>query len=91
MGMGDYVYVDRGERHGLEIGSELEVFESGFNVMERVRRTTVHTPDEVVATLVVVGTQPGSAVAYVAHSLREIQLGDKFRTPRVNDSLASAR
>ena len=47
MGMGDYVYVDRGELHGLEVGSELEIFDGGRNVADPVRRSTVHTPDEV--------------------------------------------
>ena len=91
MGMGDYVYVDRGELHGLEVGSELEIFDGGMNVADPVRRSTVHTPDEVVATMVIVDLQPTSGVAYITHSTRELQVGDLFRTAPPNDSLAQAR
>ena len=91
MGTADYVYVDRGRLHGLEFGSELEIFDSGVNVADRVRRSMVHTPDEVIATLVIVDLQPTSAVAYVTHTTRELQVGDLFRTTPPNDALAQAR
>lgn len=91
MGMGDYLYLNRGEIDGLEIGSELEVFERGFTAADRVRGSTVHTRDEVVATLVVVSLEPRTAVAFVTHTRRELEVGNSFRTIPPSDSLASLR
>jgi hypothetical protein len=91
MAMGDYVYLDRGELHGLEVGSELEIFDSGFNALDHVRSSTVHTPDEVVAALVIVDLQETSAVAYITMSTRELEVGDVFRNAPMKRAVASLR
>jgi len=79
MGDGGYVYLNRGEFHGVEVGSELEVFETGRIVNERSRRTDVRTPDHSVATLVVVSVTPDTSVAFVLDSSRELEVGDDVR------------
>ena len=84
---GEYVYLNRGEFHGLEIGTELEVFDSGAIMNERERRIDVRTPDTPVATLVVVTVDAESAVAFVLSADREIAVGDTVR-PVVDRSLA---
>ncbi len=84
---GEYVYLNRGEFHGLEIGTELEVFDEGDIVNERERRIDVRTPDTPVATLVVVTVDAESAVAFVLSADREIAVGDAVR-PVVDRSLA---
>jgi len=84
---GEYVYLNRGEFHGLEIGTELEVFDSGAIMNERERRIDVRTPDTPVATLVVVTVDAESAVAFVLSADREIAVGDAVR-PVVDRSLA---
>ena len=76
---GEYVYLNRGEFHGLEIGTELEVFDSGAIMNERERRIDVRTPDTAVATLVVVTVDAESAVAFVLSAEREIAVGDMVR------------
>lgn len=76
---GGYVYLNRGEFHGVEVGSELEVFESGEIRKERERRVAVRTPDTPIATLVVVTVEPESSVAFVLNSSREIAVGDAVR------------
>ena len=87
MADGGYVYLNRGEFHGVEVGSELEVFDEGSIMNERERRIDVRTPDKSIATLVVVKVEPESSVAFVLKSAREIAVGDAVR-PVVDRSLA---
>lgn len=76
---GEYVYLNRGELDGLEIGSELEVVNPGKVRNDAPRDTDVQTPDHKVATLVVVSTEPQTAVAYVLNASRELEVGDTVR------------
>jgi hypothetical protein len=87
MADGGYVYLNRGEFHGVEVGSELEVFESGQILNERERRVDVRTPDKGIATLVVVKVEPESSVAFVLSADREIAVGDYVR-PMVDRRMA---
>jgi len=84
MGPTDYVYLNRGSIHGLEVGTELEVYEAGTQERERVRNITVRVPDNVVANLVVVTLQPEAAVAYVTSGTRELEVGEVARGVRYN-------
>lgn len=79
MADGGYVYLNRGEFHGVEVGSELEVFDPGAVVNDRVRRVDVRTPDHSVARLVVVTVTAESSVAFVLTSTRELVVGDDVR------------
>jgi hypothetical protein len=83
MAGGGYVYLNRGEFHGVEIGSELEVFDAGGIVNDRPRRVDVRTPDHPVAKLVVVSVMPETSVAFVLSSSRELEVGDDVR-PRLS-------
>ncbi len=76
---GGYVYLNRGEFHGVEVGSELEVFESGRVKNEGERRVDVRTPDQSIATLVVISVEEESAVAFVLSAIRELEIGDTVR------------
>lgn len=79
MGDGGYVYLNRGEFHGVEVGSELEVFDHGSVENDQARRVDVRTPDHFVAKLVVVSVMPDSSVAFVLKSSRELEVGDAVR------------
>jgi hypothetical protein len=79
MADGGYVYLNRGEFHGVEIGSELEVFESGKILNDRSRRVDVRTPSHRVARLVVVSVNAETSVAFVLTSSRELEVGDSVR------------
>ncbi|MCP4905544.1 MAG: LysM peptidoglycan-binding domain-containing protein [bacterium] len=79
MADGGYVYLNRGEFHGVEVGSELEVFDGGGIVNERERHVDVRTPDSSIATLVVVSVESDSSVAFVLGSSRELTIGDHVR------------
>lgn len=79
MADGGYVYLNRGEFHGVEVGSELEVYESGRVTNERERRVDVRTPDASIATLIVVTVEAESSVAFVLSSKRELEVGDAVR------------
>ena len=82
MADGGYVYLNRGEFHGVEIGSELEVFEPGEIINDRPRRVDVRTPDHPVARLVVVSATAETSVAFILTSDRELEVGDDVR-PRL--------
>jgi len=79
---GEYVYLNRGALHGVEVGSELEVYESGEILQERTRNVDVQTPDFVVARIVVVRVEPESSVGYVIGAERALVAGDTVR-PRL--------
>jgi nucleoid-associated protein YgaU len=79
MGSIDYVYLNRGELDGLEVGSPLEVYRTGWIASEPARKTKVEVPDRVIAQLLVVRAQPETAVAMITHTETELELGDRFR------------
>lgn len=79
MGTSDYVFVDIGAVQGVEIGTDLEVYDPGYLVKDTARGRTVSTPDRVIADLVVVTVQEESAVAFIAHTRRELTVGDSVR------------
>jgi hypothetical protein len=76
---GGYVYLNRGEFHGIEVGSALEVYDSGAVMEEHERGVDVRTPDRVVAKLLVVTVEPDSSVAFVLTAKRELEVGDTVR------------
>lgn len=79
MGTQDFVYLNRGALQGLEVGSPLEVYRQSFLAEESTRNERVRVPERVVAQLLVVKTDPNTAVAYVAGTNTELALGDHFR------------
>jgi hypothetical protein len=79
MGTVDYVYLNRGELDGLEVGSPLEVYRSSWVADEPARNTKVEVPDRVIAELLVVRAQPETAVAMITHTETELEMGDRFR------------
>ena len=54
MGTADYVFVDVGAVHGVEVGTDLEVYDGGVSVMDNAQNEKRKTPDRVIADLVVV-------------------------------------
>ncbi len=79
MGDSDYVFLDRGSVHGLEVGSHLEVIAGGTVQREVVQRTKVQTPPLPLAELVVVSVRPDSSVAVVYRAKSEIERGARIR------------
>lgn len=79
MADGGYVYLNRGELDGLEVGSELEVIDPGRIMTDAPRGVDVQTPDHKVATLVVVSVEPQTAVAFVLNASRVLEVGDRVR------------
>ncbi|MEZ4333551.1 MAG: LysM peptidoglycan-binding domain-containing protein [Myxococcota bacterium] len=79
MADGGYVYLNRGELDGLEVGSELEVIDPGRIMTDVPRGVDVQTPDHKVATLVVVSVEPQTAVAFVLNASRVLEVGDRVR------------
>ena len=79
MGTADFVYLNRGALQGLEVGSPLEVYRQAYMANEPTRNERVRVPELVVAELLVVKTDPNTAVALVKATSTELSLGDHFR------------
>jgi len=82
MGQQDVVYLDRGSRHGLAVGSPLEIYRTlGKNGMayDPAQKTTKRVADHVVAKLLVVDVSDDTSVAVVTHTTEELNRGDHFR------------
>ena len=79
MGDGDHVYLNRGSLHGFQAGSEVEVYVPGTRRSDKISGRKVTTPDHIVAQLVLVEVQPKTAVAYVTHTTRPLEIGDQIR------------
>jgi hypothetical protein len=75
----DVVYLNRGTEDGLLVGSPLEVIRPGELALDQETGQRRLLPDHVMASLVVVSAEPGSAVALVTSANHEIQRGDVFR------------
>jgi hypothetical protein len=82
MSQSDVVYLDRGTRDGLVVGSPLEIYRrlgdqgaARDEAQNQVRRIA----DHVVAKLVVVDVYDDTAVAVVTHTTEELNRGDHFR------------
>jgi hypothetical protein len=82
MGEGDYVYLNRGALHGFEVGSAIEIFESGELRKDQATGRKVMTPDHIVGKLVIVAVRPDSSVAFVVRASHELQVGDRVRPAR---------
>jgi hypothetical protein len=86
IGWNDFVYLNRGSVDGLEVGSPLEVYRTGYTTEDPARDEKVHVPDRVIAKLIVVRTSEETAVAMITKAETELALGDRFRgaPPEVN-------
>ena len=69
----DAVYVNVGSIHGIELGTQLEVFDRG-GVMSASKM-----PDTVIAELVVIGVEPETSIAFITETDRELTVGDSVR------------
>lgn len=79
IGGNDLVYLNRGERAGLSVGSPLEVFRPIGSGVDEAQQQERALPDHVVARMLVVSTTGDTATAVVTHAAGEIEVGDRFR------------
>lgn len=75
----DTVYLNRGTDHGLEVGNPIEVYEPGAIVRDEETKIDHRMPDDVIANLIVITTQPETSVALVTHVNKQLHRGDMFR------------
>ena len=82
MAQTDIVYLDRGARDGLAVGSPLEIYRSLGNQgksVDSAQNQERRIADHVVAKLLVVDVYDDTAVAGVTHTTEELNRGDSFR------------
>ncbi len=79
MGSTDIVYLNRGARDGLAVGSPLEIFRPLGSGTDEAKGQAVKLPDHVIAKLLVVDVTDESAAAVVTHTVTELSRGDRFR------------
>lgn len=78
-GEGDLVVIDRGTRHGVNSGSELEVYRAGKEVLDPVTLGRVLVPDDVIGQVFVLRASDRTSVALVQTANRPVRVGDHFR------------
>lgn len=81
MAQGDLVFLNRGAEDGLEVGNPLEVFRDKGRARDPMTKAKVTLPEDIVAGMIVISSEPETSVAVVTHSREEIEIGDTFRTP----------
>jgi nucleoid-associated protein YgaU len=82
MSQADVVYLDRGTKDGLVIGSPLEIYRSlgdHGSAVDDAQNQERRVADHVVAKLLVVDVYDETAVAVVTHTTEELNRGDHFR------------
>ena len=75
----DFVVLDRGSTHGVELGNRFSIYREGKEVREPLTATRVLVPDDVIGQLFVVKVEPESSLALITQSHRKIREGDRFR------------
>jgi LysM domain len=77
----DVVFLNRGEREGLQIGNVLAIYKTGEVVADRVKGDKVALPDERAGLLMVFRTFEKMSFALVLETDRPLAVGDKVRNP----------
>jgi hypothetical protein len=77
---GDMVYIDRGERDGLEKGNVMDIFSPEESAKDPITGKKARLPASVSGALIVVETHEGVSVALVTKGLKSINRGDAVRT-----------
>ena len=82
MSQSEIVYLDRGTKDGLVVGSPVEIYRSlgdHGEAVDDVQKQKRRIADHVVAKLLVVDVYDDTAVAVVTHTTEELNRGDHFR------------
>lgn len=77
----DVVFLNRGEREGLQVGNVLAIYKAGEVVADRVKGGKVTLPDERAGLLMVFRTFEKMSFALVLETDRPLAVGDKVRNP----------
>jgi hypothetical protein len=79
MGSGDVLYLNRGARDGLVLGSPVEIFAERGKAWDGVRKENRALSDKVLGKAIVVDAYDHTAVAVVTHASTELNRGMLFR------------
>ncbi len=81
IGQYNVVVLNRGERHGLDVGHVLTVWQAGATVQDRTAGGMVELPDESAGTLMVFKTYDRISYALIMEATSEIHVLDKVKKP----------
>lgn len=79
MGGGDVIYLNRGSRDGLVLGSPVEIYAERGEAWDAVRHENRALADKVLGKAIVVDAYDHTAVAVVTHASTELNRGMPFR------------
>jgi len=77
----DVVFLNRGEREGLQVGNVLAIYKTGEIVADSVKGGKVALPDERAGLLMVFRTFEKMSFALILETDRALAVGDKVRNP----------
>jgi hypothetical protein len=77
----DVVFLNRGSSNGVEVGNLVEVIRYGGQRWgaARDKKASLALPSEVVAHLIILDAKENTSMAYVAHAIDVVAVGDGFR------------
>ncbi|MCB9526493.1 MAG: LysM peptidoglycan-binding domain-containing protein [Myxococcales bacterium] len=78
IGTFNVVFIDRGEKDGIQVGNRIFVFRKGDDYLDLDDEAREKLPSEQIGELLVVDTQGRTATALVTREAREIHRGDKL-------------
>ncbi len=74
------MYLDRGSKDGLEVGTILEVYKDRDPVDDPYSNKKIELPQRSIANLLVIRVYKKTATVFILSSSEEVYIGDKFRT-----------
>ena len=81
IGQYQVVVLNRGAKHGLDVGHVLTVWQTGETIKDKIGGATIITPEETAGTLMVFKTYDRISYALIMEATSEIHILDKIRTP----------
>ena len=81
IGQYQIVVLNRGTKHGLEVGHVLGIWQAGEKIPDRIEGGSVRLPDEPAGTLMVFKTYPRISYALIMEATTDIHIFDKVKTP----------
>ena len=81
VGRNDVVVINRGDIHGIQVGTVLQVYKSGNKIRDRITRERVQLPPEAAGILMVFRSFEKMAYALILETEEPLRVGDAISNP----------